>query len=125
MDESLTVESETDAAEAAAVSIAAVVASAVTSGAAVVAAAEISAAAVTAAELLQPPPSVVYTTCTRPQPFEMVELDKDASKVVSKYGKLRSDAATWMGKCRAVNEFVNTILGNYFSEKYTPKQLVL
>jgi DNA polymerase I-like protein with 3'-5' exonuclease and polymerase domains len=30
-----------------------------------------------------------------------------------------------MGKCRAVNEFVNTILGDSFSVKYTPKQLVL
>jgi hypothetical protein len=30
-----------------------------------------------------------------------------------------------MGKCRAVNEFVNTILGDYFSDKYTPKQIVL
>jgi hypothetical protein len=55
----------------------------------------------------------------------MVELDKDAFKVVDKNGKLRSDAAARMGKCRAFNEFVNTILGNYFSEKYTHKQLVL
>jgi hypothetical protein len=55
----------------------------------------------------------------------MVELDLDAFKVVDKNGMLRSDAATRMGKCRAVNEFVNTILGNYFSGKYTPQQLVL
>jgi hypothetical protein len=44
----------------------------------------------------------------------MVELDKDAFKVLDKYGKPRSDAAAYMGKCRAVNEFVNTILGDYF-----------
>jgi hypothetical protein len=55
----------------------------------------------------------------------MVELDVDAFKVEGKYGKPRSDAAARMGKCRAVNEFVNTILGDYFSVKYTPKQLVL
>ena len=42
-----------------------------------------------------------------------------------KFGKMRSDGAAKMGKCRAVNEFVNTILGDYFSVKYTPKQLVL
>jgi hypothetical protein len=113
MDESLTVESETDAA----VSAAALVASA--AAVAVVTAAEIAAAT------LQPPPPVIYTTCTRPPPFEMVELDLDAFKVVDKNGKLRSDAAARIGKCRAVNEFVNTILGNYFSEKYTPQQLVL
>jgi hypothetical protein len=75
----------------------------------VVTAAEISAAAaVTAAELLQPPP-VVYTNFTRPAPFEMIELDQDAFKLEDKYGKLRSDAAARMGKCRTVNEFVNTI----------------
>jgi hypothetical protein len=131
MDESLTVESETAAAEAA--SVAAVSATAVlvaaeaaaVSAAAVVTAAEVSAAAaVTAAELLQPTP-VVYTNFTRPAPFEMIELDEDAFKVEAKYGKLRSDAAATMGKCRAVNEFVNTILGDSFSVKYTPKQLVL
>jgi hypothetical protein len=119
MDESLTVESESAAAEAeaaaisaaAAVSAGALVASAVTSAAAVIAAAvvtaaEISAAGVvTAAEILQPPP-VVYTNFTRPTPFQMVELDQDAFKVEAKYGKLRSDAAATMGKCRAVNEFV-------------------
>jgi hypothetical protein len=55
----------------------------------------------------------------------MIELDKDAFKVEDKYGKLRSDAAARMGKCKAVNEFVNTILGETFSVKYTPKQLVL
>jgi hypothetical protein len=55
----------------------------------------------------------------------MVELDKDAFKVVDRNGKPSSDAAARMGKCRAVNEFVNTILGNYFSENNTPKQLVL
>jgi hypothetical protein len=140
----LTVESETAAAdtaaeaaaEAAAVSVAAtasagaLMASAVTSAAAVVAAAvvmaaEISAAAaVTAAELLQPLP-VVYTNFTRPAPFEMIELDQDAFKVEDKYSKLRSDAAARMGKCRAANEFVKTILGESFSSKYTPKQLVL
>jgi hypothetical protein len=55
----------------------------------------------------------------------MIESDKDAFKVEEIYGKLRSDAAARMGKCRAVNEFVNTILGKYFSVKYTPKQLLL
>jgi hypothetical protein len=30
-----------------------------------------------------------------------------------------------MGKCRAFNEFVDTILGESFSVKYTPKQVVL
>jgi hypothetical protein len=133
MDESLTVESETAAAEvaaeaaaeAAAVSASAAVsageslASAVASAAAVVAAAKVTAAeisaagAVTAAEILQPPP-VLYTKFTRPAPFEMIELDEDAFKVEGKYGKLRSDAAATMGKCRAVNEFVNTILGDSF-----------
>jgi hypothetical protein len=39
----------------------------------------------------------------------MIELDEDAFKVEAKYGKIRSDAAARMGKCRAVNEFVNTI----------------
>jgi hypothetical protein len=87
--------------------------------------AEISAeAAVTAAELLQPPP-VVYTNFTRPAPFEMIELDKDAFKVGCKYGKVRSDGAATMGTCRAVNEFVNITLGKYFSVKFTPQQLVL
>jgi hypothetical protein len=52
-------------------------------------------------------------------------LDKDAFKVGGKYGKVRSDGAATMGRCRAVNEFVNIILGKYFSVKYTPKQLVL
>jgi hypothetical protein len=93
--------------------------------AAVVTAAEISAAgAVTAAEILQPSP-VVYTNFTRPASFEMIGLDEDAFKVEEKYGNLRSDAAARMGKCRAVNEFVITILGDSFSEKYMPKQIVL
>ena len=30
-----------------------------------------------------------------------------------------------MGNCRAVNEFVNTILGKYFTKQHTPAQLVL
>jgi hypothetical protein len=55
----------------------------------------------------------------------MIELDEDAFKVEDKYGNLRSDAAARIGKCRAVNEFVNTNLGDSFSVKYTPKQLVL
>jgi hypothetical protein len=73
-------------------------------------AAEISAAeAVTAAEILQPPP-VAYTNFTRPAPFEMIELDEEAFKVEDKYGKIKSDGAARMGKCRAVNMFVETIL---------------
>jgi hypothetical protein len=55
----------------------------------------------------------------------MIELDEDAFKVEEKFGNLRSDAAARMGKCRAVHEFVNTISGDSFSVKYTPKQLVL
>jgi hypothetical protein len=139
MDESLTVDSATDAAEelsgsisaaavAAAEVAAAAVAAAAVSATAVLAAAEAAvvlataaAAAVTASSLLQPPSPVVYTTRAQPKPFEMVELDKDAFKVLDKYGKPRSDAAA----CRAVNKFVNTILGDYFSDKYMPKQLVL
>jgi hypothetical protein len=95
--------------------------------AAVVTAAKVSVAApVTAAELLHPPSPVVYTNFTRPAPFEMIEYDdEDAFKVAAKFGKIRSDAAARMGKCRAVNESANTILGKYFSVKYTPKQLVL
>jgi hypothetical protein len=140
MDESLTVESETAAAEAEAVAVAvstaaavsagALVASTVTSAAAVVAAAVVTAAeisavgAVTAAYILQPPP-VAYTNFTRPQPFQMIELDQDAFKVEDKYGKIKSDAAARMGKCRAVNMFVETILGKYFTTQHTPAQLVL
>jgi hypothetical protein len=30
-----------------------------------------------------------------------------------------------MGKCRAVNMFVETILGDYFTTQHTPEQLVL
>jgi hypothetical protein len=48
----------------------------------------------------------------------MIELDEDAFKVEDKYGKIKSDAAAKMGKCRAVNEFVNTILGDSFPVKY-------
>jgi hypothetical protein len=93
--------------------------------AAVVTAAEISAAgAVTAAKILQPPP-VAYTNFTRPAPFEMIELDEEAFKVEAKYGNLRSDAAARMGKCRAVNMFVETVLGTYFTTQHTPAQLVL
>jgi len=89
MDECLTVESETAAAEVAAASAAAVSATlvlaaaeaAAASAAAVVTAAEISvAAAVTAAEVLQPPP-VVYSTFTRPAPFEMINWTKMLSKL--------------------------------------------
>jgi hypothetical protein len=47
------------------------------------------------------------------------------SKLKKKYGKIRSDAAARMGKCRAVNEFVGTILGDSFSVQYMPKQQVL
>jgi hypothetical protein len=132
MDESLTVESESAAAEAAAaaVSAAALVTPAAVSAAAVVAAAvvtaaEISAAAaVTAAELLEPPP-VVYSNFTRPAPFEMIELDEEAFKVEEKYGTIKSDGAARMGKCGAVNMFVETILGKYFTTQHTPAQLVL
>jgi hypothetical protein len=135
MDESLTVASDTDAAETvSAVETAAVSATAVLIAAeaeavtavAVVTATKVSAAAaaVTAAELLQPAPLVLYTNRTRPKPFEMIELDEEAFKVEDKYGKIRSDAAARMGKCRAVNEFVNTILGDSFSAKYTPHQLL-
>jgi hypothetical protein len=66
-----------------------------------------------------------YTNFTSPAPFEMIELDEDAFKVGGKYGKLRSDAAARMGNCRAVNEFVHTILGDSIPVKYTPKQLLL
>jgi hypothetical protein len=138
MDQSLSVESATAAAEAEAVAVSAaaevsagaLVASAVTSAAAVVAAAvvtaaEISAAgAVAAAEILQPPP-VAYTNVTRPAPFEMIELDEEAFKVKDKYGKIKSEGAARMGKCRAVNMFVETILGKYFTTQHTPAQLVL
>jgi hypothetical protein len=55
----------------------------------------------------------------------MIKLDEDAFKVRAKYGKIRSDAAARMGKCRAVNELVNTILGKYFTTQHTPAQLVL
>jgi hypothetical protein len=130
MDESLTVGSKTDAAEAAAVSVAAVSAvaaaeSAPVSAAALLAVAGVSASAErSAVELLQPLP-VVYSNYTRPAPFQMIEFDKDAFKVADKYGKLRSDGAARMGKCRAVNRLVNTILGDYFSTQHTPEQLVL
>jgi hypothetical protein len=103
------------AAVAAAVTAAAVSATAVLAAVeAAVVSASAAAAAVTASSLLQPPPPVIYTTRTRPKLLEMVELDKDAFKVLDKYGKPRSDAAARMCKCRAVNEFVNTILGDYF-----------
>jgi hypothetical protein len=134
MDESLTVDSATHSAEAAAASAAAVSATAVlvaaeaaaVSVAAVVTATEVSAAAaVAAAELLHPPPPVVYTNFTRPAPFEMIELDEEAFKVEDKYGKIKSDGAARMGKCRAVNMFIKTILGKYFTTQYTPAQLVL
>ena len=117
--------SAADVLEAAAVTVAEISAAAAATVASLVTAAEVSAeAAVTAAELLQPPP-VVYSAFTRPLPFEMIELNEDAFKVGGKYGKIRSDAAAKMGKYRAVNEFVNLILGDYFSVKYTPQQLVL
>jgi hypothetical protein len=37
---------------------------------------------------------------------------------------MRTDAAARMGKSRAVNKIVNTTLGDYFSSRYTPEQLV-
>jgi hypothetical protein len=106
MDESLEVDLATQSAETAAASAAAVSATAVllAAGAAAVSAAAVvtAATAVTAAELLHPPPPLVYTNFTRPAPFETIELDEDAFKVEAKYGKIRSDAAARMGKCRAV-----------------------
>jgi hypothetical protein len=55
----------------------------------------------------------------------MFEYNEDAFKVVDRYGNQRSDAAARMGKSRAVNMFVKTILGEYFSEQHTPEQLVV
>jgi hypothetical protein len=124
-------QSEAVAAEAAAAA-AAVAAEAVKAAAAVaataveaaaVAATAVEAAAVAAAAVLQPPPPVVYSNYTRPS--LIIEFDKDAFKVNDRYGKLKSNEAARMGRSRAVNMFVNTILGEYFSKTHTQKELVL
>jgi hypothetical protein len=45
--------------------------------------------------------------------------------VLDRYGNQRSDAAARMGKSRAVNMLVESILGDYFSDQNSPKQLVV
>jgi len=87
---------------------------------ATVAAAVETAAAATAAV---PAPPVVYSNFTRPT--QAIEFNEDAFKVVDRNGNQRSDAAARMGKSRAVNMIVKCILGDYFSTRHTPEQLVL
>jgi hypothetical protein len=114
------------AAAAEAVKAAATVAVAVEVAAAVAAAAvatAVEAAAVAAAAVVQPRPPVVYSHYTRPS--LVIKFDKDAFKVKDKNGKQKSEAAARMGKSRAVNVIVNTILADYFSPRFTPEQLVL
>jgi hypothetical protein len=109
------------AAVSAAISAAAVSAAV---SAATVASAEVSAAAAAAA-VLQPPPPVLYTAKTRPPPSQLIEFDENTFHVLDRYGNQRSDAAARMGKSRAVNMLVKTILGYYFSDQHTHKQLVV
>jgi hypothetical protein len=110
-----------EAVKAAAAAAAEVVKAAAVAATAVATAVE--AAAVIAAAVLQPPPPVVYSRYTRPT--LLTKFDKDAFKVNDKNGKQKSEAAARMGKNRAVNVIVNIILGDYFSPRYTPEQLVL
>ena len=63
-------------------------------------------------------PPVVYSNRTRPS--LNIEFDKDAFKVDD-----RSDYAARKGKNRAVNNLVQTILGEHCSRHYSQQQLVL
>ncbi|OEU07188.1 hypothetical protein FRACYDRAFT_251490 [Fragilariopsis cylindrus CCMP1102] len=61
---------------------------------------------------------VIYSNYTRPSP--PIEFDIDAFKVAD-----RSDSAARKGKSRAVNNLVQTILGEHCSNHYSQQQLVL
>ncbi|OEU18324.1 hypothetical protein FRACYDRAFT_236601 [Fragilariopsis cylindrus CCMP1102] len=61
---------------------------------------------------------VVYSNYTRPS--SPIEFDIDAFKVAD-----RSDSAARKGKSRAVNNLVQTILGEHCSNHYSQQQLVL
>ncbi|OEU19555.1 hypothetical protein FRACYDRAFT_235613 [Fragilariopsis cylindrus CCMP1102] len=63
-------------------------------------------------------PPVLYNSRTRPAP--LIAFDKDAFKVAD-----QSDYAARKGKNRAINNLVETILGEHCSKHYSKQQLVL
>ena len=75
------------------------------------------ATAATPADVTVAPP-VLFNSRTRPA--SLIEFDMDAFKVDN-----RSDIAARKGKSRAVNNLVETILGEHCSKHYSKQQLVL